>query len=369
MTDSREKRRVLFGLDPEVRVDALREALDLEALLGELGITNLSVQGSEIWAPCPWHDDAKRHWSINCDPDGERWGLHSCFVCRESGEGGSGNVVTLTRDMLGLDRYGEALRWLESFAGVDASEESALDLSVKRRLKRSGTSGGARQGEEDPAALYGRMKPLAVDSAGWRYLVNRRVTPEQIAARAVRMGRDRYRGRVVFPIYAGPVVVNFYARAIGKRKPKGLYAKKKGTIATTLWGLEKANKLLDLCYLVEGIFDALTGERLLQRFNVPESMNIFATDGPIVHKAQALLLVPFQTIVIVPDMKGKAKSLVPTAKEFLQNHKLLIVEPPRGMDLDDWERDDPESAGESLASPEPLHKSRIAIRVNYTIRR
>jgi len=369
MTSKAEKRRVLFGLDPEVRIEALREVLDVEDLLGELGVKNLSVQGSEIWAACPFHDDSKRHWSINTDPDGGRWGLHSCFVCRESGEGGSGNVVTLTRDMLGLQRYGEALGWLEQFAGVEATEEAALELTVKRRLLRRGGSGVRDKGEEDPAALYARMKPLKPDTAGFRYLTGRGVLPEQIAARGVRMGRDRYRGRVVFPIRSGLSIVNFYARSIGNREPKGLYARKKGTIATTLWGLEKANKLYDLCYLVEGIFDALTGERLLDSYNVPESRNIFATDGPIVHKAQALLLRPFQTVVIVPDMKGKARSLVPTAKELLRNHRLLIAEPPRGMDLDDWGRADPDAAGESLRAPEPLHKSRILTRVNYTIRR
>lgn len=369
MTSGAEKRRVLFGLDPDVRLDALRGVLDIENLLGELGVKNRSVAGWEVWAACPFHDDSKRHWSINTDPDGERWGLHSCFVCRESGEGGSGNIVTLARDMLGLGGYREALGWLEDFAGVDTSEEAALDLTVKRRLTRRGSPSPRDKGEEDPGALFARMRPVEADSAGWRYLTGRGVSPEQIASRGVRMGRDRYGGRIVFPIYSGLSVVNFYARSIGNKEPKGLYAKKKGTISTTLWGLDKANKLLDVAYLVEGIFDGLTGERLLQKFGLPERRNMLATDGPIVHRAQALLLNPFKTVVIVPDMKGKARSLVPTAKELLRNHRLLLVEPPRGMDLDDWGREDPEGAAESLRNPEPLHKSRIVTRVNYTVRR
>ena len=368
MNSGQEKRHVLFGLDPEVRIEALRDVLEIEELLDELGIKNISIQGSEIYASCPFHNDSKTHWSINVDSDSDRWGLHSCFVCRESGERSSGNVVMLTRDLLQLS-YLEALAWLEEFAGVDSSEEALLDLTVKRRLRGASGAGRGNKGEEDPAALYSRMRPLEADSEGWKYLTGRGVSPEQIAARGVRKGRDRYQGRVVFPIYSGLSVANFYARSIGKREPKGLYAKKKGTISTTLWGLEKANRLFDLCYLVEGIFDGLTGQRLLESRNVPESGNIFAVDGPIIHQAQARLLSPSETIVVVPDMKGKARSIVPTAKEYLQNHKLLIVEPPRGMDLDDWGMDDPEGAAEALARPELLHHSRVVTRVNYTIRR
>jgi len=369
LPDLQTQRLIMFGLDPEVRIDALREALDIEDLLEELSIRNTSINGNETWASCPFHDDRKRHWSINTDQDSDRWGLHSCFVCRESGQGGSGNVVTLARDLLQLENYGRALRWLEDFAGVDTSEEAALDLTVKRRLRRTRGGTEGTKGEEDPGALYARMRPIEADSLGWKYLTGRGVTPEQISARGVRMGRDRYRARVVFPIYSGLSIVNFYARNIGNKGNKGLYAKKKGTISTTLWGMDKANRLLDLCYLVEGIFDSLTGERLLESVRATESMNIFATDGPIVHKQQARLLSPFKTIVIVPDMKGKARSLVPTAKEYLQNHRLLIAEPPREMDLDDWGRNDPEAATESLLYPEPLHRSRIITRVNYTIRR
>lgn len=368
LTSSREKLFVLLAEEHDVRLEALRDVLEIEELLGELGIKNISIQGSEIYAACPFHNDSKTHWSINVDPDSDRWGLHSCFVCRESGERSSGNVAGLVRDMLQL-QYLEALTWLEEFAGVDSSEEALLDLTVKRRLRGSAGAGRGNKGEEDPAALYARMRPLEADSEGWKYLTGRGVSPEQIAARAARRGRDRYQGRVVFPIYSGLSVANFYARSIGKREPKGLYAKKKGTISTTLWGLEKANRLLDLCYLVEGIFDALTGQRLLESHNIPESGNIFATDGPVVHEAQARLLSPFKTVVVVPDMEGNARSLVPTAKKFLHNHKLLIVEPPRGMDLDDWGREDPEEAGKALARPEQLHRTRILTRVNYTIRR
>jgi hypothetical protein len=171
------------------------------------------------------------------------------------------------------------------------------------------------------------------------------------------------------PIYSGRDVVNFYARAIDGRKPKGLYAKKKGTIATTLFGLEHANKLLDLCYLVEGAFDAMTVERLLRTDPKWKTYckNVVATDGPILHEKQARLLQPFKKVIVVPDMKGKAKSLVPTSEKYLKNHELGIVEPPRGQDIDEWGRESPDVARAALMWPENLRRRKVAVRVNYSI--
>jgi DNA primase len=331
-----------------------------------LGIEGAYQSGYEIWARCPHHNDRKGKWSINNEPGGEHWGLCSCFVCRER-EKIPRNVVALTAHILDKS-YQKAMEWLETFAGIEHSEDAAYSLELLRRRKRGVSVHGNQDNEEEPARLYARMRPLQPDSPGYYYLIGRGVTPEQIAARGVREGADRYSGRVVFPIYSGSVVVNIYARSFGSKNPKGLYAKKKGTISTTLFGLEQANKLLDTCYLSEGAFDVLTIERLIKPHRKELSRNNVATDGPILHEEQAKLLRHFKTIIVVPDMEGKAKSLVPTALKYLSNHILMIVEPPRGSDIDDWGRRDPEVATRALLNPVNLRRKKVSLRVNYSIR-
>jgi hypothetical protein len=362
------KREILFsGLTSHDRIDALRGNLEISDLLPELGIQNISIHGSEAWANCPYHDDKKRHWSININEHGERWGLHSCFVCRESGRG-SGNIVTLVKDQLNLESYSAALTWIEDYCGIDGSEGGVMERALRRRLSNAAVRMGPGTGEEDPAALWAQWRPLRAGFAGWDYLTGRGVSPEQISARGIRRGEGAYEGRVVIPIYRENRIVNFYARSIGTKKPKGLYAKKKGSISTSVWGLEHANLLLDLCYIFEGCFDGLTAERLLQKVRSKFCRNIVAVNGPIIHEQQARLLRVFKKLVIVPDMKGKAQSLVPTAKKYLREHELLIVQSPRGVDFDDWGREDPESASQALTNPASLYSSLVEVRTVYTIR-
>lgn len=367
MTNNRKQ---LFGLDNEQCFEALRDALDIESLLPDLGFDSWDERGAEIWAPCPFHNDSGKHWSINVNFDSDRWGLHSCVVCREMGNReGKGNVVTLVWHMQELEGYNAALDWLKEYAGVEVTEESALELGLRKRLPRVASGKLSKGGvEENPSKLYAQMGQLEVGSASWQYLTGRNVTPEQIAARGVKLGRRKYSGRVVFPVFLGVQVVSFYARHIGDGSPKVLYAKKKDTVSRTLYGIERANKLLDTCYLVEGVFDVLAVERALIRLDM-ERDNIFATLGPILYPAQAILLRVFKTVIVIPDMKGKAKSILPTTKAQLPEQNILCIEVPRGNDVDDLERREPGRLGELLCDPRPAWERKISVRVDYTIRR
>jgi DNA primase len=356
-------RRIVFETDNETRYRILCGTVDMYSLLQELNLENIEDRGNEIYADCPFHEDRKQHWSINVNQTGDRWGVHSCFVCVQTGSG-AGNVVTLVRDLLGLETYGNALSWIESFFGIEKTENCLLHTSLSKRKDRLQVKPN-RKGEEDPDQLYRWMAPVQPNTPHWRYLINRGITPEQIRSRGIKKGEHRYKGRVVFPIIHKGVVVNFYARAIGNLKPKGLYAKVKGTIASSLFGYDKANLLSEYCYVSEGCFDVLAIERAI---GFPKSQNIFATNGPIIHQEQAKLLKIFPIIILVPDMKGKAKSIIPTAIRYLGRNNLGVVEPPRGCDIDDWISKDLPAATEALLNPVPLRRSRVITKVNYSVR-
>lgn len=366
------KFKAIFGLDNDDRLEAVRWKLDMWDLCEHLGVEELEDRGREICGLCPWHDDSKPSWSINADADSDRWGLHSCWVCRDNADGlGRGNVVTLVRDLKHLHSYGEALGWLERWVGIDTSSEARLDLPLDQRIRAH----TVRQADLDPQGAPGRrfktMTPLKPGSAGWRYLTGRGVTPDQIQERGVRVGRKKYSGRVVFPVWSRGRVSTFYARAITEdRSPKGLYPKGKNTIKTVLFGLERADLSVDTCYLVEGVFDVLAIERALKLLGKPGASNVFATLGPILHESQAALLKHFNRVVIVPDMKGKALSIVPTCKQWLTDKVLHTVQVDRGHDPDSVARKlSLERLANYLEDPPLTRDKRVILKVDYGIYR
>jgi DNA primase len=314
----------------ENRYLLIKSKLDLFILLQDLGLDKLDDRGDEIWALCPYHDDRNPSWSINSNLDDDNWGLHSCWVCKDGR--GKGNVVTLARDLLNLESYKEALNWLDNYVGVGNLQEELLDLSLNRRLRELNPTESTQRGKrEDAARLYSSFKVLKPDSKGWKYLIGRGVTPQQITQRGARLGRGRYKDRVIFPIIHGNKVVSFYARHFMGGKPKNLHPKGKGTVGQTLYGYDRSNPLYDTCYLMEGLLDVLITENALIKIGF-NSDNIFATGGATLLEKQAELLRYWGIVVVIPDMKGNARGIVPSTKELLLEQELFIVEVPKGKD-------------------------------------
>ncbi len=364
------KFQAIFGLDNDDRLEAIRLKLDMFALVEHLGVDGLDDRGREIFGLCPWHDDSKPSWSINSDPDSERWGLHSCWVCRDNADGrGRGNVVTLVRDLKGLTSYRDALGWLEAWCGIDTSAEARLELPLDQRIRATAGRQSAPDATADPGRMFGAMAPLRPDTDGWRYLTGRGITPGQIQERGVRWGRRRYRGRVVFPVWSGGKVSTFYARAVDdSRKPKGLYPPGKDTIKGVLYGMERADYSLEWAVISEGVVDALAIERALKLLKRPWSSNSFATLGPILHPEQAALLRYFKHVIIVPDMKGKAASLVPTSRTLLADKILHTVQVEADHDpASIAERVSLERLAEYLADPPLTRDKRVILKVDYRI--
>lgn len=86
---------------------------DLPAVLEALGIEIDRVEGHEVHALCPMHEqrtgkvDSHPSWSIN-----DETGVHHCFSC-----GYSGHIVGMVADVLDVD-FNDARRWLRR-AGIN----------------------------------------------------------------------------------------------------------------------------------------------------------------------------------------------------------------------------------------------------------
>lgn len=343
----------------ENRIEFIREVVDLKSLLTELGVDVVREDGPELVALCPYHDDRNPSWSINSDQGSERWGAHSCWTCKDEDEGGKGTLFNLVMHVRRCS-FKQALEWVERFCGLDGKSDRVLDLSLAGRLrevkhrkqKRSGYGTVARQFESFPNLKQG--------SAGWRYLERRGLTRRQILGSKARKGTGKYEKRVVFPIFRGLTIVNFYARHIADNgKLKGLNAKGKGLVNAALFNMHRADPLSDTCHLSEGAFDAFAIERA-------GGVNSFGTNGGVLLEGQALLLRPYRRVIAVDDHKGDGVSLIPSCLRWLQDKELFRVVVPSGHD--------PDSTNQALLEmllqrPESLRRSRVHFVVDYSLPR
>jgi DNA primase len=214
-------------------VDALRQQADIVAVIGDY--TTLRRAGKSFKGLCPFHTE--RTPSFTCTPDGN---FFHCFGC-----GASGDIYDFLQRVEGLDfpesvetlarRTGFPLRY-EQLSNRDrraigersrlvAVSHLARDHFVRRLLGEEGTAAreylkgrGFGRGEADTFELG--FAPEAWDDLS-RALVADGVEPEDLIAIGVSVRndrgglRDRFRGRVIFPIHdPGGDVIGFGGRVL-----------------------------------------------------------------------------------------------------------------------------------------------------------
>jgi len=342
--------RRLFDLD--IRIEMIREIGDASVLLEALEIDVIRDDGRELLARCPYHDDRNPSWSMHAERESGRWGLHSCLSCPATG-----TVFHLVMHVRQCT-FRESVEWCEDLFGLVAGGGKVLDLSLRSRLRGRAVStepeGVAKQFESFPT-----LKPNA---KGWRYLIGRGLTRAQILASRVRKGVNRFDRRVVFPLFNGVQVISFYGRHIADGTPKGLNATGKGLMSRTLFNYHRVDPLHQTCYLSESVFDALAIERC-------GIVNSFGCNGGVLLPGHVALLRPFKRVVILPDQKGGAFSLIPSCLNLLQDQKLYVVTVPRGKDPDEAERANRRRLIRLLSKPESVRKSRVRSVVDYSLPR
>jgi len=109
------------GLEAEVSTDHLIGHLDIESLLEDLGIDLSYRKGDQLMCHCP--NLADNHKNGDANPSfgfSEKKLKFNCFVC------GGGTAIDLVEMMKpGMTKL-EALKYLETFADFDISEEALL---------------------------------------------------------------------------------------------------------------------------------------------------------------------------------------------------------------------------------------------------
>lgn len=214
-------------------IDALRQQADIVAVIGDY--TTLRRAGKSFKGLCPFHTE--RTPSFTCTPAGN---FFHCFGC-----GASGDIYDFLQRVEGLD-FPEAVETLARRTGFPLRYEQlsnrerraigersrlvavshlARDHFVKRLLGDEGTAAreylkGRGFGREEADAFALGFAPEAWDDLS-RALVADGVEPEDLIAIGVSVRndrgglRDRFRGRVIFPIEdPGGDVIGFGGRVL-----------------------------------------------------------------------------------------------------------------------------------------------------------
>ena len=334
----------------------LRELEDrsrIEEIAGRY--VNLKRRGKNLTGLCPFHSEKTP--SFNIYPGNNSY---YCFGCGKGGE-----VINFVMDAERLD-FVEAVKWLAQRAGMPLPEQSWDDSLSKLRLRVLEVNREAGrffyqtlvspEGRAGLEYFQGRgLDPAAIKKFGLGYapesgfgLVNhlraKGYTVEEMTqadvARLSQRGNpyDRYRGRVMFPIFdlRGNVVA-FGGRVLTDEKPKYIntsdtpvYHKSSGLFAMNLAKNSDSRQLI----LAEGYMDVIALHRA-------GFSNAIASLGTSLTEEQARIMKRYaDEAVICYDSDEAGQKATQRAIPILKNAglRVRVVTVPGGKDPDEFMR-------------------------------
>jgi DNA primase len=264
------------------QIEEIKNRLNVLDIVGSY--VKLSKTGVNYRGLCPFHSEKGPSFFVS--PSRQMW---KCFGC-----GKGGDIFEFVKDIEGVE-FGDALRILASKAGVELKRENPKVLSERKKLyeicdlacsffeKQLGNSASGKEAEgyllkRGIKAETIKKWRLGYSPDTWQglsdFLVGRGYTREEIvkAGLAVQSEKgnnpyDRFRGRIIFPIFdLNSQVIGFGAR-IFKESDKKETAKYINTPQTLLY--DKSNILYGInyaklairknnqCVLTEGYTDAI----------------------------------------------------------------------------------------------------------------
>ena len=334
----------------------LRELEDrsrIEEIAGRY--VNLKRRGKNLTGLCPFHSEKTP--SFNIYPGNNSY---YCFGC-----GKGGGVINFVMDAERLD-FVEAVKWLAQRAGMALPEQSWDDSLSKLRMRILEVNREAGrffyqtlvspEGRAGLEYFQGRgLDPAAIKKFGLGYapengfgLVNHLRTKgytveEMTQADVARLSQrgnpyDRYRGRVMFPIFdlRGNVVA-FGGRVLTDEKPKYIntsdtpvYHKSSGLFAMNLAKNSDSRQLI----LAEGYMDVIALHRA-------GFSNAIASLGTSLTEEQARMMKRYaDEAVICYDSDEAGQKATQRAIPILKNAglRVRVVTVPGGKDPDEFMR-------------------------------
>lgn len=345
---------------PQHTIDRIIDTAQIVDVVGEF--VSLKKRGANYSGLCPFHNEKSPSFSVNPSRN-----ICKCFSC---GEGG--NPVSFLMKHLQMT-FPEALRWLANKYQIELEEEEESEEQKHARDKRESmmmATGWAQKyfSKELQEGREGR-------AVGLSYLQQRGLRDEVIAKfmlgycpdakneftnQALKEGyrmeyleatgltikrddwvRDRFSGRVIFPIFGvSGRVIGFGGRTL-KADEKAKYLNSpeseiyhKGDVLYGLYQAKQSIAKLDKCFLVEGYTDVIA-------MHQAGITNVVSTSGTALSDNQIRLIKRFtENVTVIYDgdaagIKAALRGIDLILKEDLKVKVLLL---PDGEDPDSFSR-------------------------------
>jgi DNA primase len=341
---------------PEDKLLEIKDAASIEEVVGQY--VKLTSKGKNLLGLCPFHSETKPSFTVAPEK-----GIFYCFGC-----GAGGNVISFIMQYQRLS-FPEAAQELARRYGIPLSLKDLGPEGAQQAKKRT----TAYEANAAAAAFYAATLASSEGKPGRDYLAKRGLTPEII--RAFQLGYavdewdalrrhfqnrgvplelgqevgllaprdrggfyDRFRGRIMFPIFDRQSrVIAFGGRTIGDGEPKYLNSPESFLYSKgrSLYGLPQAAVALratGVALVVEGYLDLIA----LQVHGVG---NVLATLGTALTREQVRLLKALadQVVLVYDGDAAGAKAMKRAFPLFAQENLAVRALPlPAGLDPDSY---------------------------------
>ena len=352
-------------------IDEIKSRLDIIEVIGSY--IKLQKAGANYRAVCPFHSEKKPSFFVS--PARQIW---HCFGCSKGSD-----MFGFVKEIEGVE-FGDALRILAQRAGVELKRQTKeykefqtererlyeiCDLATRffeKQLAESKTGKEAKQYLLDRGITKESLEKWRVGYAPdvWQgladFLSSRNYSQEEIKKAGVGLSSekgsfyDRFRGRIIFPIFdLNSQVVGFGGRVF-KEKDKKEIAKYVNTPQTILYdksrilyGLDKAKveiRKKDVCILVEGYVDLIMVSQA-------GFENVVATSGTALTPLQLKTLKRYSDNLLTAfdmDIAGEAATKRGIGLAQLHGFDVKVIVLPEGLDPADLIFKDPKAWEEKV---------------------
>jgi DNA primase len=342
---------------PEQKIEEIRSAADIVDIVS--GHVHLRKRGKNFIGLCPFHQEKTPSFTVSEDKQ-----IYHCFGC-----GAGGNVFKFLMELKNIS-FVEAVEEIADHLGIKIDYDSSpvdqqqneleefFDINVFAARYFSDTLLKSSLGEEAREYLKRRsIKPqtqkifgVGFAPYGWDNFLSLAKENKLDLAKAKTLGLidtndkseyyDKFRGRVIFPIFSpNGRVIAFGGRIMGNQEntakylnsPESqIYSKRK-----SLYGLYHSKdeiRKIDRAILVEGYMD------LISLFQAGVK-NVVASSGTSLTDEQVQLLSRFTKNIIIlfdADPAGQKASLRSIEILLKQNFEVKVISLPKGEDPDSY---------------------------------